>query len=114
MTEADWLACEDHEAMLEQVTAELPMVWTRPASDRKLWLFVVACRKLAGLEGSAELAEEWTALGDGYAMRATLKFWSGSATPRALAPGVRCALLRDIIGNPFRPVTSTRAFGGLM
>lgn len=33
---------------------------------------------------------------------------------RALDPATQAALLRDIVGNPFRPPPQVRAFGGLM
>jgi hypothetical protein len=80
MTESEWLTSSDPARMLRHLTTELDR--DPPPSDRKLKLFVTAC--LYRFDAS------WHAI-RGSTM--TLSSWQEVS-----------ALLRDIFGNPFRPV----------
>jgi hypothetical protein len=118
MTEAEWLACDDPRALLT-------CVWDN-ASDRKLILFACACvrrisdfreanlRKL--LRRSLAIYERYA---DGLITVAEVRRATGRSVveyPRdwawehthSVVPEVtleyRSALVREIFGNPFRPV----------
>lgn len=122
MTEADWNASSDPAAMLAWLTVA-NLEWTtatdaarersRLASDRKLRLFSCACHRLAGLRPTDAYAhmeadgERWhqNTREDDAAYLASL--WADDSPVRPAPPaGQKAALLRDIIGNPFRPLTS--------
>lgn len=140
MTEAEWLASEDPAAMLRAVprvdgeqVADGPFTF----SDRKLRLFACAATRLAGSRGSEPVAaaeawadggpkpdnlERWIILEDNavwVAFDVANPRWGaafGPDNPRvAQIQTAKAALLRDIVGNPFRPVTPfwrTRTPGG--
>src|SRR5437868_6381671 len=76
MTEAYWLTCNDPDTMLHFLAGQ--------ATNRRLRLYACACCRRI-----------WPALTDPAHRRA-----AETAERRA-----QCALLRDIFGNPFRPVT---------
>lgn len=108
MTEQEWLASEDPEAMLSW--AKSPNVdptnkaaqceANRRLSDRKLRLWVEACRKRwPQWKGEGDL-------GDVATLRTAVRFWSSgwAGTGTGHARHI-CDLLRDIVGNPWRPVT---------
>jgi hypothetical protein len=125
MTEAEWLACKDPLRMLLGLRDR--------AGDRKMRLFAVACCRLMDRRGNTsglaalELAER---VADGLLPLAEAQKFEGPirrllADSRSLDPapfyiytalwftqdtrpwaGIdRVALLRDIFGNPFRPVS---------
>lgn len=126
MTEQEWLASEDTAAMLNVLTgygsAERGqgLVHQRPMSDRLLRLFACAVWTRHALKHGDDLflkkirlVEEWA---DGEAARPSVLETVGlhdagdAATLAAEvsdepAPAGKAALLRDIAGNPFRPVT---------
>jgi hypothetical protein len=109
MTEEEWLSCEDPSAMLHWVHATASPHSNQPReplSDRKLRLFCVSCLTLSdqtmlstsrynrfayGEDGErianpAETAYQWARRQEDY------------DPPRT----VKAAILRDIVGNPFR------------
>jgi hypothetical protein len=145
MTEAEWLACNNPDKMMEHMQSQV--------SARKRRLFALACcRRIAALlpdeQARAELeavernAEEglskqeheaaWMTLAEGWrlhvqsrsgntpwaifaVMSAKVGGWgsaSSSAKHAATYGGLslnetesQCNLLRDVVGNPFRPVS---------
>jgi hypothetical protein len=144
MTEAEWLACETPDLMLDHIQNQV--------SARKRRLFALACcRRIASLlpdehiraeletvEGSAENGLDkqqheaaWAALAERVRLRAQSRSgnppfavysvlsakvggWHGASTAARHAARYgglslnegdsQCSLVRDIIGNPFRPV----------
>ncbi len=112
MTESEWLASDDTGRMVELARSNVwsgpvPSGW-RGVSYRKLRLWVEACRQVC--EKSTTLAFHWHDLDLPGGLAKTLPWWSGSeATGEPsylghLSAADRCHLLRDIVGNPFRPV----------
>lgn len=126
MTESEWLICEDPQLMLQWLVGEEgePGAAVRRAmgmrpSDRKLRLFACACRRqMSSLPWDGDSAgwlhmEEYpddSVPADGNpshfipAIEHAMLFLSESIQDRPPAR-LSAALLRDIIGNPFRPVT---------
>lgn len=110
MTETEWLACEDPARMLtflvqsqaQPVRPGSPI--TGPLSDRKLRLWVEACRAQGGQKDRAWGDYD---LDTPSGLDAACDRWSRCEAPSVLPadpmPG-RAALLRDIAGNPWRPV----------
>jgi hypothetical protein len=120
MTEAEWICCQDPQKMLEFLGGH--------ASERKLLLFGVACcwhcadtdeeiclRRFAAAEafaeGKLELAElrqHWAIQGAKRGQPESPQKWAwdwarqGAEAPPALE--LQAQLLRDIFGNPFRPL----------
>jgi len=128
MTEAEWQASEDPTAMLRWVTCAGPSGdsgldlkrWSDRPSDRKLRLFAAACcRQFWHLltdhrsRHAVEVAERFA---DGQANREELTAawtaaWAAAsaaawAAASAAARTKQAHLLRDIVGNPFRPIPS--------
>ncbi len=127
MTEAQWLVSEDPAAMLDWVTkSSLPGLSNVPPSDRKLRLFACAVERAWWIDGAimdrktlacVKIVEAWA---DGHLDNPgihTAVSWlcdpmAHDAARYTLAnrdhPSQRpafAALLREIVGNPFRPVT---------
>jgi hypothetical protein len=125
MTEAEWMACHKSEPMLEFLRDK--------ASDRKLRLFASACVRQKwsllsdSLRAGVEVAESYADIKatEGDLRQAHNSAW-GKAPSMGLHPAcwvtcsesrpmllaarvtksaIRCLLLRDVFGNPFRPVT---------
>lgn len=116
MTEADYLASSDPQAMLEHllhgVNADgdaFPCV-----TDRKLRMFACACSGLAGIKPQIlDAYEQDGCPEDAFDERLSDQAWamqwaSWRTTSKARTPcppeAVRASLLRDIFGNVFRPV----------
>lgn len=117
MTEAEWLSSEDPARMVAWLTtpascAGRPWSKWRP-SERKLRLFADACRHLfyhghliqqgtwSGWESDSCLSSRLR--DEGLEARVPARSWAAGCSVTE-APR-RAALLRDIIGNPFRPVS---------
>jgi hypothetical protein len=124
VTESEWLASEDPGAMLTALTqglSGLPADYRRRPSDRKLRLFACACARVAvrhevyrergaAVLRSADAAEAAVdggprhpildrdpALAARTELEIVLALHSGLGAPLT-------ALLRDVVGNPWRPL----------
>lgn len=112
MTERDWLNATEPAPMIDWLTTRVPLGQLPNARNRreasagvphKLWLWAETCRNIAHPEGA-----KW---GDsGIGLRAFVNSWSGGPTlatrnsDEACPMPLRAALLREIVGNPFRPL----------
>lgn len=130
MTEWEWLKSDDPAAMLAGVLAPghptFNFAGAVPPSDRKLRLFACACARAMGVGGRAAeeiiLPAEWTADGDRsllplknrpampgvewcYAASGLLAAEQWATADSIVPKPQRAAILRDIVGNPFRPAT---------
>jgi hypothetical protein len=104
MDEATWLSSSDPAAMLAVFDPQIawgfatapPSGWQRSvASDRKLRLFVEACRASAGHDGSIDLDT---------ALLEAVQIWSRPRLPpQNPDASQRADFLRCIFGNPWRP-----------
>lgn len=114
VTEAEWLECEDPRRMLVYVQDRLRTPGQIYVNDRKLRLFACACRRLTNLSWDGASAS-WQYMEDHpeeLAVRAMVPainyaklFLKETAADYNLDHSRLAALLRDIVGNPFRPVT---------
>src|SRR5262245_28424816 len=121
MTEAKWLACDNPARLLDSFQGK--------TSDRKVLLFGTAClrayephdrkvlrrcsvaeRFVDGLAGLRELHTFWAASRDSQGITPPERpwpwasHWAGSRLP-VPSPSQMADYIRDIFGNPFRPVT---------
>jgi hypothetical protein len=102
MTEVEFMASTDPAAMLEHLRSSYTGIY-HDVSDRKLRLFACACCWGASADLGRD-AERIVEAGANEARRPELwaRGWAGDqARPTAAE---RAAILRDIVGNPFRPV----------
>jgi len=104
MTEAEWMASENPAAMLRAVET-----WRSMQSHNVATSFVVSNRKLRlWVEACRERWPQWKGegdLGDVATLGTCVRFWSsGWVVTKHARP--LCDLLRDISGNPWRPVTT--------
>lgn len=103
MTEQEWLASTDPSAMLDWLCQH------HAPSDRKLRLWVVACRSLE--MSKAQQTNRYTPdgkdlEGNWEALEKAISAWKeASESPVVPSLHERAHILRDIIGNPFHPVT---------
>jgi hypothetical protein len=113
VTEVEWLTSDDPLKMLEWVTpdGELSGRSSTNVSGRKLRLFAVACCRLKGVDShSADMLEESGAI-NGSPPSVTEHEWATRwARPfqGEPSPSIRAALLREVVGNPLRPVSLVR------
>src|SRR5262245_11306894 len=91
MTEAEWWVCSDPIAMLESLQ--------KVASERKLRCFISAWE-----QHSPRAAEVEGILRDQPWNHAWATVWEDADV--SLEQELKCSLLRDIFGNPFRPPPS--------
>jgi hypothetical protein len=124
MNQAEWLTCADPAQMLAYATRcpvsdAVPFAW--PPSARKLRLFACACCRLVGVVDGEPIAEceAWADGGEpvkdslrvcadpnahtAAVVAAQERFGARFGDTPALQPA-KAALLREIVGNPFRPV----------
>ncbi len=131
MTEAEWLACDDPERMIRWLITDMHGGEWRPSrpSDRKLRLFACACARSPGWGGPGHWfnlhvtsVEEWADGGpappcdnvggsDGMVVlargtaREAADWWAQERTYVGGGdPAQKAAQLREVIGNPFRPL----------
>ncbi len=112
MTESQWLSSDDPQAMLRYLTREqyeetVSSTATRSVriiSDRKLRLFAIACCYGVSdeLGKDAETIVKWNGRLASDAINWGMS-WAGDQKKPTEAE--RAALLRSIVGNPFRPAT---------
>jgi hypothetical protein len=101
VTEAEWMASDEPGAMLRWVIGEpgvIPAGAQYPPSDRKLKLWVEACRAYSS---ASDYVDDLCTC---YGLRVALEYW-GSRDGASVSQAVRTHLLRDIVGNPHRPVS---------
>jgi hypothetical protein len=118
MTEIEWLASTDPAAMLGW--ARSPSVDAahksaqceayRALSDRKLRLWVEACRAAAG----GEAHDYVQALEDPGTLGVALGYWASRDAEDAVPMALRAALLRDVVGNPHQAVALDGSGDGLV
>jgi len=106
MTEAEWLASADPQAMLAELQQRIRGGFgadPEPISDRKLRLFACACCRAV----SEELGKDadWMMANEaGIAARPTVWAMAWAGDQKVPPPAARAALLRCLLGNPWRPV----------
>lgn len=104
MTEAEWLASDDPAAMLRTYCND----WAGGSnfaspSPRKLRLWVEACRAIANDVGAWDLDTQ---------LNAAVQHWARINNPGSkVIPSLRATLLRDIVGNPWRPIEGLSLLG---
>ena len=108
MTEQEWLACGDPAALLKALMHGIGWNSGQVNVERKLRLFACACCRHFKYRQNPPFAAEiddWEEKGEPHGLTAVswAEAWVGEVTddPRGT---YRAALLRDIVGNPFRPV----------
>jgi hypothetical protein len=103
MTEAEWLTSDDPQRMLTGLDT-LEHDWgsnNHKSSDRKLRLWVEACREACMQQEG--IRTEWISLDIAGEIAACTGTWSKSERYTNQVPMAdRAALLREIVGNPFR------------
>jgi hypothetical protein len=103
MNQSEWMACAHPGPMLYVVQGPEPQHGgfpTRKISKRKLHLWVEACRRATGRLGLANVPATPAEVERAAHAWCLDAYW-GEECPLAL----RAALLRDLVGNPWRPVT---------
>jgi hypothetical protein len=121
VTEAGWLSSNDPSAMLAWLCRptghpDQPMHLYKP-SDRKLRLFACACvralespgpRTLAQVRAVEALADRGAAEAEYLAIDPLLRGdgggWARHHAAKRAGAAKRAALLRDVVGNPWRPL----------
>ena len=110
MTESEWLTCENPQRMLRSLRRE----WEKGGeyyivSSRKLRLWCLMCRFVSGRGHGDNLYRiiDRTDGADGGNAANNAGSWANPDfdEPGDPTPAMKCEILRDIIGNPFRPVT---------
>lgn len=110
MTEAEWMASDDPAAMVVALRKQDDRAGRgHDISDRKLRLWIAACRE--AVERARPNNYAWHNLGSSDGLQSVLQWWVGAGVAEDapayvddLSLAARCHLLRDIVGSPFRPV----------
>lgn len=123
MTESDWLTSNDPRAMLnfahgnDANTAEGIGGGGYILSDRKLRLFACACLDLRAQQKSGLFSrvseEKWQEAEIGDIIQSAAEWaesWAEGPSTDWPSPADKAALLREVFGNPFRPVTRETLF----
>jgi hypothetical protein len=108
VTEAEWLACADPKPMLGHLRRMVRGGFGAepvPPSDRKFELWVEACRGVVDAAMSANTKQWDPRRPTDYS---TTCWAEGLGWTRECPLPLRAALLREIFGNPFRPVVLQR------
>lgn len=98
MTERQWLDCTDPSEMLTWLMGHDATT----AMRRRLKPVVEACRLIFNPDGL------WPPIESSESLKDAVDFWLRGSTP--IEPDVRSAIIRDVIGNPFRSVTIEQAW----
>lgn len=106
MTEQEWFASDDPAGMLTVLKVLTPESQRGPALGRKLRLFARACCRLNGSDSEGVDVYEQTGFIDDLREKCRDSEWARVwiATGAGVAQVTKSVILRDIIGNPFRPV----------
>lgn len=96
MTEAEWLACNDPGRMIGWLNGHAGH--TTPIPDDVLRSWVWACRLAHDSPGRHDLSRP-------RILRQAVGDWCSTAIGQNLPLAIRADLLREVAGNPFRPVT---------
>ncbi len=107
MTEQDWLLSNDPAAMLSWLEgrdwADTSHDWDRRITDRQLTAWVEACREACDALNKYQLGQ-WQAIGAlTGSVDAHVESWATDRDLKLPLP-TRAALLRDVVGSPWRPV----------
>lgn len=102
MTEAEWLVCEDSAEMGAYLSVGCAGVRHQLATDRKLRLFIQACRDRIPMSA---VGSQWLDIDTVDAVLIAGVWVRGmrGTEEQDIPIPLRAALLRDIMGNPFRP-----------
>ncbi len=110
MTEQEWLTSTDPARMLDFFRGMNYFTGFQgsdnPASDRKLRLFVEHCRSVVSRQSGHDRYDHALTndLSTERGLRAALEDWGEVLPSDPLTGEDRAALLRDIFGNPYKPV----------
>ncbi len=98
MNEREWLTSTDPRRMIQWVArGHGEQTPGKDISDRKLRMWVEACRAISKMQVGAYNLD--------YQLHDAVAVWSERNLPRQLPDAeTRAALLRDVVGNPFRQV----------
>lgn len=108
VTEQEWLTCDDPKQMLGSNKAFGWITGDYRPSDRKLRLFACACIALCEQSKLAAATETYNYGEDGETISEVLSVvWHWCHEQREYDPpaAIKAMLLREIVGNPFRPAT---------
>lgn len=98
MTERQWFECNDPQEMLTWLLGHDATT----AMRRRLKPVVEACRLIFNPDGL------WPSTESSEPLKDAVDFWLRGSTP--IEPDVRSAIMRDVLGNPFRPAKVERAW----
>lgn len=107
MNESGWLMSDSPAAMLHALRkgGGLPLAGEPfQVGDRKLRLWVEACRREEERFKGRELYGHWPDLTVRRYLDESVGAWSGTVGDEEVPMAMRAALLREVVGNPFRPV----------
>ncbi len=94
MTEAEWLVCDEPAKMVNPIDFS-----SRAITDAQLGLWVEVCRSVAGLGNEPDLETR---------LDRAVRVWAAGLSGTPPTRATRAAILRDIVGSPWRPVKVPR------